>query len=228
MMGLIAMKADRRRTGSLRVKWIACVVVVAGFLGIACPSPVGGDIYWFEDENGVLHLSNAPVDERYRFKERERPSAPSGLLHEERRAGYDKLIEKVARREGLDSDLLRAVVAAESNYDPHAISAKGAVGLMQLMPETVRRMGVTDPFHPAENLEAGARHLRRLIEKYEGQLALALSAYNAGENAVERYNGIPPFPETQDYVKKVLKAYRRAAVRDPGSGVRDRTPAYEN
>jgi len=228
MMGLVAMKADRRRTGSLRVKWIASVVVVAGFLGIPCPSPVGGDIYWFEDENGVLHLSNTPVDERYRFKERERPSAPTGLFPEERRAGYDKLIEKVARSEGLDSDLLRAVVAAESNYDPRAISAKGAVGLMQLMPETVRRMGVTDPFHPAENLEAGARHLRRLIEKYEGQLALALSAYNAGENAVERYNGIPPFPETQDYVKKVLKAYRRAAVRDPGSGVRDRTPAYEN
>jgi soluble lytic murein transglycosylase len=110
----------------------------------------------------------------------------------------------------LDSDLLRAVVQTESNYDPDAVSKKGAVGLMQLMPETARRMGVTDPFHPAENLEAGARHLRRLIQKYEGRLPLALSAYNAGEKAVERYEGIPPFPETRNYVEKVLKAYGKA------------------
>ena len=208
MMGLGEMKADRRRTGSLRVKWIACVVVMIGFLRMPGPPLLRGDIYWFEDENGVLHLSNTPVDQRYRFKERERPSDDAGVFHQERRAGYDKLIEKVARSEGLDCDLLRAVVETESNYDSHAISAKGAVGLMQLMPETARRMGVTDPFHPAENLEAGARHLRRLIEKYEGKLALALSAYNAGENAVDRYNGIPPFPETREYVKKVLNAYR--------------------
>lgn len=222
------MKAERRRTGSLRVKWIACVVVLTGFLGMPSPPCVRGDIYWFQDENGVLHLSNAPVDERYRFKERERPTNDTGILYEKRRAGYDKLIERVARTEGLDSDLLRAVVATESNYDPRAISTKGAVGLMQLMPETAQRMGVTDPFHPEKNLEAGARHLRRLIEKYGGQLALALSAYNAGENAVDRYKGVPPFPETRDYVKKVLKAYQGSSVRDRRSGVRDRPPAHDD
>jgi soluble lytic murein transglycosylase-like protein len=110
----------------------------------------------------------------------------------------------------LDADLLRAVVQAESNFNPNAISRKGAVGLMQLMPETAQGMGVSDPFHPTENLEAGARHLRRLMDKYNGKLALALSAYNAGEKAVDRYKGIPPFPETRDYVKKVLKAYGKA------------------
>jgi soluble lytic murein transglycosylase-like protein len=93
---------------------------------------------------------------------------------------------------------------------------------MQLMPETARGMGVSDPFHPAENLEAGARHLKRLIDKYDGQLKLALSAYNAGEKAVERYQGIPPFPETQDYVRKVLRAYDRTAKerRQTAKGVR--------
>jgi soluble lytic murein transglycosylase len=181
-----------------------------GVFCIVSPLPARGDIYWFKDEYGVVHMSNVPVDERFRFKEREKTQEATKVFYGKPGKDYDKLIEKVARAEGLDVDLLRAVVKTESNYNPEAVSRKGAVGLMQLMPETARVMGVADPFHPADNLEAGARHLRRLIHKYQGQLDLALSAYNAGEKAVDRYNGIPPFPETEDYVEKVLRAYGQA------------------
>lgn len=211
MMGRNVSKAERRRTGNLDVKRIACVAALIGALSGAFALPAGGDIYWFEDENGVVHMSNVPVDARFRFKEREPSDRRVTILPGKPRKGYDRLIDRVARSQGLDSALLRAVIETESNYDPDAVSDKGAVGLMQLMPETARRMGVTDPFHPAENLEAGARHLRRLIDKYQGRLTLALSAYNAGEKAVDRYKGIPPYPETQNYVKKVLEAYGRAA-----------------
>lgn len=192
------------------MKRVACVAALIGaFSGVFAP-PAEGDIYWFEDEQGVVHMSNVPVDARFRFKERETSDRGVKVLPGKPERGYDKLIERVARAQGLDADLLRAVIETESNYDPNAISDKGAVGLMQLMPETAKDMGVSDPFHPAENLVAGARHLRRLIEKYQGQLKLALSAYNAGEKAVDRYKGIPPFPETQEYVKKVLSAFGRA------------------
>ena len=211
MMGMDLSKAKRRRTGSLCVKRIACVAILIGVLWSAFPPSVGGDIYWFQDELGVVHMSNVPVDARFLFKEKEKRQKETKILSGKRKKGYDRLIDKVARAEGLDPDLLRAVVETESNYDPNAVSKKGAVGLMQLMPETARGMGVTDPFLPEENLEAGARYLRRLIDKYEGKLTLALSAYNAGEKAVERYKGIPPYPETQGYVRKVLKAYDRTA-----------------
>jgi hypothetical protein len=209
MMGTELAKAESLEAGSLCVKWIACVVVLTSILLTSYTSAVWGDIYWFQDEYGVVHMSNVPVDGRFRFKEREKRKRTPKILYEEARRGYDGLIEQVARTEGLDADLLRAVVEAESNYDARAISEKGAIGLMQLMPETARGMGVADPFHPAENLEAGARYLRRLLDRYQGRLPLALAAYNAGENAVDRYKGIPPFPETQGYVRKVLKAYGR-------------------
>ncbi len=202
-----------------RLVRLACMGVLAAVLPAG---GAGGDIYWFKDARGVVHLSNVPVDRRYRFKERERPRRPPGLLYEKSSKGYDRLIERVARTEGLDPALLKAVVETESNYDPNAISRKGAVGLMQLMPETARRMGVEDPFRPAENLRAGARHLRRLLDKYGGRIPWALSAYNAGENAVERYRGVPPFPETRLYVERVMAAYRkereRRGAKEPSSG----------
>lgn len=218
MMGMDLSRAKRRRTGSPGVKRIACVAILIGVLWRAFPPAAGGDIYWFQDEQGVVHMSNVPVDARFQFKEREGRQKETKILSGKPKRGYDKLIDRVAHAEGLDSDLLRAVVETESNFDPKAVSKKGALGLMQLMPETARGMGVTDPFHPAENLGAGARYLRQLIDKYEGKLTLALSAYNAGENAVERYKGIPPFPETEDYVRKVLEAYDRTAKKRQAAG----------
>jgi soluble lytic murein transglycosylase-like protein len=120
------------------------------------------------------------------------------------RRPYERLIGAAARRYGLSPDLLHAVVRAESGYRPRARSHKGARGLMQLMPETLRHYGVSDPDDPEANIDAGARHLGRLLARYP--LARALAAYNAGEGAIERHGGIPPFPETRAYVAGILAA----------------------
>jgi soluble lytic murein transglycosylase-like protein len=118
------------------------------------------------------------------------------------RSAIRALVDQVAARVGLDRRLAHAVVHIESNYQPLAISPKGAVGLMQIMPALVRQYGLEDPFDPIRNLEAGMRHLRRLLGRFDMQGALA--AYNAGENAVTRYGGVPPYRETQDYVRRIL------------------------
>lgn len=117
------------------------------------------------------------------------------------------LAAEAARRHGLDPDLIVAVAAVESGFDPRALSRKGAQGLMQLMPRTAASLGVADAFDPAANLEGGARHLRSLVGRYGGNLPRALAAYNAGEKAVERHGGMPPYKETRDYVKKVMGRY---------------------
>jgi soluble lytic murein transglycosylase-like protein len=118
---------------------------------------------------------------------------------------YHAFITRIARAYGLPAELLKAVIHAESAFNPFAVSAKGAKGLMQIMPDRGRSLGVRNLFVPEENIEAGARHLAFLVRKYSGKLALALAAYNAGEGAVEKYGGIPPYAETQGYVRRVLR-----------------------
>lgn len=120
---------------------------------------------------------------------------------------YGREISNVAKRNRLDGLLVAAVVATESSFNPHAVSAQGAVGLMQVLPATAKRFGVSNPLQPTSNLEAGTRYLRSLIERYDGDLALALAAYNAGPEAVRRYGGVPPFRETRRYVQRVLDRY---------------------
>ena len=116
------------------------------------------------------------------------------------------LVDRIAARVGLDRRVAHAVVRAESNYNPAAISPKGAMGLMQLMPVVAQQYDLADPFHPEQNLEAGMRHLRQLLGRYD--LSRALAAYNAGEGAVSRYGGVPPYRETQDYVRKIRAMLR--------------------
>jgi hypothetical protein len=116
-----------------------------------------------------------------------------------------------ARRHSLDPDLVQAVVAVESGFRPDAVSPKGAQGLMQLMPATARSLGVMDSFDPASNLDGGTRYLRALIQRYDGDLKRALAAYNAGEGAVARHGGVPPYPETMAYVRKVLQRAKAEA-----------------
>jgi hypothetical protein len=120
----------------------------------------------------------------------------------------ERLAEEAARRHGLDPALVRAVVAVESGFQPAAVSPKGAQGLMQLMPATARELGVADPFDAAANLDGGSRYLRSLLARYEGDLAKALAAYNAGMGAVARHRGVPPYAETRQYVQKVLGRYQ--------------------
>ncbi|MDH5571690.1 MAG: lytic transglycosylase domain-containing protein [Gammaproteobacteria bacterium] len=118
---------------------------------------------------------------------------------------FETLIETIAERHDVDQALVKAVIRTESYFNPNATSRKGASGLMQLMPQTARRYGVIDLYSPQQNLDAGVRYLRDLLQRYDNQLYLALAAYNAGENAVDRFNGVPPYEETQRYVKKVMK-----------------------
>ncbi|MDI6698052.1 MAG: lytic transglycosylase domain-containing protein [Candidatus Saccharicenans sp.] len=122
---------------------------------------------------------------------------------DELKARYDPIIQKLAARHGVPADLVHAVIKAESNYDQFAVSPKGALGLMQLMPETAMKYGVLNILDPEQNIEGGIKYLKDLIKQYKGERNLVLSAYNAGQGAVEKHNGVPPYPETRTYLKKV-------------------------
>jgi soluble lytic murein transglycosylase-like protein len=138
---------------------------------------------------------------------RNRPAVDLG------RDGAEKLVREAAERHRIDPALVRAVIETESNWNAGAVSRRGAVGLMQLIPTTAQRFGVNDMFSPQQNVDAGVRYLKTLLERYNGNLELALAAYNAGEGAVDRAHGIPAFRETRNYVQRVQSAYFR-----PGSG----------
>jgi len=121
-------------------------------------------------------------------------------------SAFDHLIAAASLKYSLDAALIRAVINAESAFDPLAVSSAGAMGLMQLMPTLAAELGVTDPFDPRQNIFAGSRYLKQLLDSYDGDISLALASYNAGPGAVERYNGVPPYPETQHYVKTITNA----------------------
>ena len=176
-------------------------------------APVRADIYSFTDENGVTHFTNVPSDARYQVLLKSAPEmseagaqiSPAMLA---RSAEYDPIIEKAAELASVQPELLRAVIVVESGFDPQAVSKAGARGLMQLMPATARAYGVRDANDPSQNVHAGARYLRDLIDRYENDLELVLAAYNAGETAVSRYGRtVPPYGETRRYVPKVLRVY---------------------
>lgn len=135
--------------------------------------------------------------------------APNVLSAQTLDVPFAELIRIAAAKYGLDPLLVASVAAAESRFNPHAISAKNAQGVMQLMPETSLRLGVRNPFDPAESIDAGARYLRELLDRFHGDLKLALAAYNAGPERVDQYQGVPPYRETQDYVRRVTQGLPR-------------------
>jgi soluble lytic murein transglycosylase len=167
----------------------------------------GGAIYTYTDQAGVTHYTNTPGgDSRYQrvvFRDETRLWRPTAPVH----TRYDDLIGETARVYRLPPALVKAVIAAESAFDPLAVSRRGAQGLMQLMPDTAASLGVADPLEPASNLRGGAGYLRAMIDRY-GDLDRALAAYNAGPSVVDRYGGVPPYPETRDYVSRVMTYYR--------------------
>jgi soluble lytic murein transglycosylase-like protein len=194
----------------------AAAFLAFGFLAAAAPTRA--TVYSFVDENGVTHFTNVPSDPRFRKVPGTSPPpvgrSGSGSLAAEK---YETEIARCADNQGVDSALVKAVIKAESNYDNRAISRAGAQGLMQLMPATSKLRNVDNPFNPAQNIDGGVRHLKYLLSTF-GDTKLALAAYNAGENAVRRYNGVPPFLETKNYVSTVLSHYGRYSGLVPGKG----------
>lgn len=175
-------------------------------LGLAAPQTSASETArHLVDADGVVHLTNVPADPRYRGL----PGATgttTGWLRLPPRSlpRYAAEIQAIAREHGVSPGLITAVMRTESGFDRAAVSPKGAGGLMQLMPGTAAALGVVDRFNPRENISGGVRHLRYLLDRYQGSVALALAAYNAGEGVVDTYRGIPPYPETQQYVRRVL------------------------
>lgn len=176
-------------------------VIMAAFCGSA-----SADFYSYTDEQGVVHLTNVPTSyEKFKWMMAERMAIvkPQGMSDKE----FDEIILGASAKYGVDHRLVKAIVKAESDFKPAARSVKGARGLMQLMPETAKRMGVRDILEPQDNVEGGVKYLSMLLRMFGGQESLAVAAYNAGENAVLKYGTIPPYSETQNYVKKVLRYY---------------------
>jgi soluble lytic murein transglycosylase-like protein len=188
---------------------------------VASAAAANPKIYTYVDADGQRHYTDVPDDNRYRLlilSPRDRTASgdryDSMLLA---KAGqYDSIIEKAALSAAVEPNLLRAVIVVESGFNLRAVSKRGAVGLMQLMPATAMRFGVSNPYDPRQNVQAGARYLKFLIDRFGHDVRLALAAYNAGEEAVDRNGGqIPPFSETMAYVPRVLKIYQMLRDQQP-------------
>jgi soluble lytic murein transglycosylase len=178
--------------------WLAIILVM--FLVL----PAAADIYMYIDSDGVMHFTNVPTTSDYKVYVKERPKRQGTGMDANR---FDRYIDEAASLHGVDFPLLKAVIRAESAFDPKAVSKKGALGLMQIMPENLEAFRVYDPFDPWQNIMGGTRYLKALIQRFGGQVPLALAAYNAGPRAVDTHRGIPPIPETEAYVKKVMNFF---------------------
>ncbi len=201
----------------LEVKLKNRIGMMAVVLFICCSATVAADIYKYEDRSGKLYFTDRPLKGNgYRLLWRSPTAGKKSVSSridtassEKNRHRYSPMIEEIAQKVRLKPALLHAVIKAESAYDPRALSRTGAQGLMQLMPGTAKRYGVYDSWDPKSNLTGGATYLRDLLIMFDNDLRLALAAYNAGENAVKKFgNRIPPYPETEAYVVRVLDLYR--------------------
>jgi hypothetical protein len=235
LAGARALLYHARMTLAGRLPW---GLLLAGVLPLLAAGPAAGQVFRFEDADGVVYYTNNPCDPRYvrmapgacppqRPASDTPAAAPVTAAVAPAPEGGDAVtftreIESTAARYGVDRRLVEAVVRVESAGNPRAVSPKGALGLMQLMPSRAAALGVAQPFDPAANLDGGVRHLRDLLGRYAGNLQLALAAYNAGEEAVRVHGGVPPYRETREYVRKVLALYgtagRDTAAVKPASG----------
>ncbi len=179
-------------------------------------------VYYYEDEQGTVRFSDEPpAVTTYRVRQENAGEAFRVALKRYSKDELRSLIARFSQQLNIESALVEAVVKAESEYDAMAVSEKGARGLMQLMPATARSLGVSDMHDPRENLQGGIAHLKKLLDRFHGNVDLAVAAYNAGETAVAKHNGVPPFAETVDYVNKVRKYYARFAELESRSAFYD-------
>jgi soluble lytic murein transglycosylase-like protein len=186
----------------IRVALRAASVLAAA--GLACAQARADDLLYYVDKNGQIVFTNTPSEKNMRPVPRmKRGPAQYAASRALPATKYDPYIEQVARDNDVDPSLVKAVALVESGFNPKAVSNKGARGLMQLLPSTAKQYGVSDLHDPYQNLKAGAAHLRGLLDEFDGNVTLALAAYNAGSGAVRRYGGVPAYAETQNYVKKI-------------------------
>ena len=193
--------------GGRRIHIYLIGVWVTLLLFITPASSVHADIYRYIDENGVMHFTNTPTSnaQEYKLYLKEKTTLSRKFYATDK---YDRFISDASAQTGVDSRLLKAMIKAESDFNPRAVSRKGAMGLMQIMPENFKMLDLRNPFDPRQNIRAGARYFQQLYERFNGKLALSLAAYNAGPTAVDRYKRIPPYRETEEYVQRVLRYYR--------------------
>lgn len=191
-------------------------IIIIKFVLFFASTLVQADVYRYVDKQGIVVLTDRPKHSGYKrlvktwkgWVEDDNSSSKkfNWLVNQKK---FDPLIRRIAKNHQLPHTLLHAVIATESSYNPNAVSRVGAVGLMQLMPETAKRYGVTNRHDPTENVKGGTRYLKHLLGLFNNNLKLALAAYNAGENAIKKYNNqIPPYKETKRYVKKVMRSYQ--------------------
>jgi soluble lytic murein transglycosylase-like protein len=191
------------------MKYIVTLPVI--FCSFFLTSPSSAGIYRYEDANGVIHFTNCPRDPKFKLYIREsKDDVDNGnrFFSAKDSNQYDSLISEFSKKYRVDFALIKAIIRAESGFNPLAVSRKGAKGLMQLMPETASRVNVSNIFSPRENIEGGVRYFKYLLSLFNDDLRLSLAAYNAGENVVAELRSIPPYRETVDYVRKVLSFYQ--------------------
>lgn len=194
----------------MKRSWIVSAIVFMLTCGAAWVE-VSADIYMFVDKDGGIHFTNVPTSPEYKLFIKEQPqeeNSPGKAEFHTAEDQYDAIIQEASRKYDLPFSLLKAVIKVESAFNPYAVSRKGAVGLMQIMPENNQRLNIRNPYDPWENIMGGSRYLKEMLGKFDGDLSLALAAYNAGPKTVDRYQRtIPPYEETENYVKKVMSCY---------------------
>ncbi len=187
---------------------VILILFLASFI-VCHASSVCADIYRYEDDEGIVHFTDAPTDRRFKIfmrdlKKDKQLRTKMQFASSVNPAEYDQIISSCSAKYGVSPFLIKAVIHAESGYNPNAVSRKGASGLMQLMPATAKSLKVNNSFDPKDNVEGGVKYLRFLLDTFRGDVSLAVAAYNAGLTKVAKYGGIPPYNETRTYVNRVL------------------------
>lgn len=204
----------------------AAALAIVACLEVAAPRGAEAQVYLRRNADGILEATDSPESSEFRL----RFSAKGVVIHSRgfrsrARPEFDPIIEDAAAKFGVASDFIRAIIRVESSYDEFAVSSKGAKGLMQLMPATARRFGVSNPFDPEQAIMGGTEYLAYLLGLFKGNLELAAAGYNAGENAVLRYGGVPPYRETRNYVQRVRAVLGSSPVVVTAAEARTPTPA---